>query len=440
MRSLLRWLRRIGLTALALALVGLGAALITAHTGWGREQLRARVEAALRDAFPGGARVASLDGSVLGTLTLQGVELDGPDHRPLVTVGALRVAIALWPLAFQTARLDRAVADDVRVFVRDRPAAPVAAPPGEPSAWQVEIPALEVHRAVVEIERVELALGDLDLAAAVTVARGRVEVSGAVHGWWRRAGRPAAMLTAGGSAVLDGGTRIPGAIAVIDGATVVASALVFDVDHPGGAITIAAPAAVIAAQVPELAALGWAVPGDVAAAIRLVPDGAATRLAVTAAAGDARLWAALRGEPARRTARGLISATSIDLGAATLGRVRGRGNLLAAVDAGPGRARGALIGHGELAVDGLPVRRAGVVIAGSLDGATALAIGGGDDALRLAAAVRGHRQAGGPVHRRRLLPGVVRVVRVAARSVGDHRLLAVGLVLSACHRCPPLDE
>ncbi|HEX3758011.1 MAG TPA: translocation/assembly module TamB domain-containing protein [Kofleriaceae bacterium] len=390
MRSLLRWLRRIALTTLALVAIVAVAGLITAHTGCGRERLRRGIEDALRDAFPGGARLASLEGSLPGTLTLRGVELDGTDHRPLVTAGTVQVSVALWPLALQTARLDHVVAEDVHVIVRDRP--PVeAGPPGPPSAWQVEIPALEVHRAAVEIDRSGLRLDGLDAAGAAWARDGRVDVSGAVRGRWSRAGRPAAELTAGGSIVLDDGVRIPGAIAVIDGATVIASALVIDLDHPAGSITVAAPAAVIAAQVPELDAR---LPGDVAATIGLAADGAATRLSVTAAAGEVRLWASLRGEPARRTARGLISATAIDLGAVTSGRLAGHGHLLAALDAGPGRARGALLAYGDLAIAGSPVRRGGVAIAGSLDGVTALALVSGDDALRAAAVARGHLETG----------------------------------------------
>ncbi|HMG54785.1 MAG TPA: translocation/assembly module TamB domain-containing protein, partial [Kofleriaceae bacterium] len=48
-------------------------------------------------------------------------------------------------------------------------------------------------------------------------------------------------------------------------------------------------------------------------------------------------------------------------------------------------ARGAAIAYGELAVPDLPLHRAGAVIAGSLDGATLLALGSGDDELRIAA-------------------------------------------------------
>src|SRR5262249_52331913 len=158
------WLRRIALTAIALAAIALAAALITAHTAWGREQLRRRIEKALQNAFSDGARVAALEGSVLGTLTLREVEIDGRDHRPLVTAGTLRARVALWPLVVQTARIDSLIADDVHAFVRDLP--PAATAPGraaEPSPWRVELPDLAIHRAAVEIERGGIALGELEV-------------------------------------------------------------------------------------------------------------------------------------------------------------------------------------------------------------------------------------------------------------------------------------
>ena len=402
MRSLLRWLRRIALTVLALGGLVIGGALITAHTAWGRDQLRRRIEAALGEAFPGGARLGGLSGSILGTLTLEAVELDGADHRPLVTAAAVRASLAVWPLVVQTARLDQVVADDVQVFVRDRPATPASAGAGgAPSAWRVELPSLEVHRAAVVIDRAQLALGDLEVAGELTVEAGRIAITGAVHGRWSRAGGAAAELSACGSAVLDGGVRIPGAIVTLDGAVIAATALALDLEHPTGSITIAAPAAMLAAQLPELAGVVGGAAGGAVVAIDLAPEvsgvsgrAAATRIVITAAAGEARLWAALRGEPAQRTVGGLISATSIDLAIATRGRIAGRGNLLAAIAAGPDRVRGAAIGHGEIAVADLPLQRAGAVIAGSLDGATLLALGSGDDELRIAAAAHVQRRSG----------------------------------------------
>src|SRR5262249_22619555 len=77
--------------------------------------LRRRVEAELREMFPGGARVGGLEGSLFGALTVRDVELDRDDGRPLVTIGLLRADLALWPLVTRTARVDELVMEDVRV-------------------------------------------------------------------------------------------------------------------------------------------------------------------------------------------------------------------------------------------------------------------------------------------------------------------------------------
>ncbi|HEU4728787.1 MAG TPA: hypothetical protein VFT22_12875, partial [Kofleriaceae bacterium] len=152
MRSFLRWLCRLALGALAVAVIAAAIALLAAHTGWGREQLRRRAEATLREAFPGGARVGSIEGSVLGTLTVRDVELLGRDHRPVIAIGTAQVSLALWPLAVRTAQIDRLVADEVRVSVRPEAPPAEAPPPGPPSPWRVELLHAELHRASLEIE------------------------------------------------------------------------------------------------------------------------------------------------------------------------------------------------------------------------------------------------------------------------------------------------
>ena len=47
-------------------------ALAAVHTGWGREQLRGRLEAALDDAFVGDVRIGRVEGSPLGELVIYG--------------------------------------------------------------------------------------------------------------------------------------------------------------------------------------------------------------------------------------------------------------------------------------------------------------------------------------------------------------------------------
>src|SRR5262249_1859640 len=153
---------------------------------------------------------------------------------------------------------------------------------------------------------------------AATVAAGRIALSGVVRGRWSRAGGPPAPLIASGDVILDGGVRISRAVATLGGASITALDVAADPDHPAGWLAVAAPAPTTPALLPELEAT-FAI-GDVVAVLDASPDGECTRLAVTATAGEARLWAALRGEPARRAVRGVIFANAVDL--ATLSRGR----------------------------------------------------------------------------------------------------------------------
>ncbi|MBL9018933.1 MAG: hypothetical protein JNL83_32395, partial [Myxococcales bacterium] len=92
MRRMLRWLRRLVVGVLALALVGLAVVLILLHTSWGRNLVRARIEAALQEPFPGSS-IARFTGSVLGTVTLHDVELVAGDGKQLLHVAELDVSL-----------------------------------------------------------------------------------------------------------------------------------------------------------------------------------------------------------------------------------------------------------------------------------------------------------------------------------------------------------
>lgn len=334
MRSVLRWLRRLVTGVVLLVAIVTMVAIVTAHTGWGRAWLRAQIEARLQAPFPGGARVGAVEGSLLGTLTVRDLELDGRDHTPLVTIDRLDVAVALWPLVVGTVHVDTLVADGVHVVVHREPPAPASAHASSgPSPWRVELPHVEVHHATVQIEAGDApqTLADVDLAAAATVDAGAVTMFGWSHGRWD--GR-ATELTAMAAVVLDGGVHVPAALVAIggpaDGATLAMTGLTVDVDHPSGTIAVNAPAHVVATLVPELAGAGIAAErlGDVVAAIDVAAVGpASTRIELNATMGEATMWALLRGELAAQTAQGAIRAHAIDLGLLTRGRARGRGEL-----------------------------------------------------------------------------------------------------------------
>src|SRR4051812_22841875 len=124
MRRVWKWLKRIVLGAIALVMIAVILVVILLHTDWGREQVRKRVESVLRDQFPGGAHIGKLGGSVFGTLTVDQLELDGADGKPLIAAGHLEATVELLPLLWKTVRVDSIVATDVAVDWRAQPSKP----------------------------------------------------------------------------------------------------------------------------------------------------------------------------------------------------------------------------------------------------------------------------------------------------------------------------
>jgi hypothetical protein len=368
MRSALAWFARLALGLVLLAAVIVAMLLVTTHTGWGREQLRNRVQSALQDTFPGGAHVGALEGSLLGSLTLRDVELDHAGGAPMVTIAAVRVDIALWPLAFHTARIHDLVADGVRVAI---PPSSPASPPGDapPSPWRIELERVAIQRAALEVDtgRTRLAFSDLTVTGSGTVEHGAVTLFAWSHGRWpeRRT-----ELTAMAAIVLDRDIRVPAAHIALDGTAVTATHVIIDPTAPdarspvasvdglelGGTLAVITSGRALAALVPELG-LSPDAAEQLGGIVATIGAGAASplgRTAVVAAARETRLevraktdagalWASLRGELTRRTARGVVSVADIDLAAVTRGRWCGRGSAIAALDGSLDRLRGTVI-------------------------------------------------------------------------------------------------
>ena len=416
MRRVTRWSLRLGGgVVLAVAAIA-GAVLVTAHTEWGRDELRGRLEAALARAIPGGARVGRIEGSLLGTLVARDVVLDGRDHQPIVRVATLRVRVALWPLVVDTVQVDEAVAEDVRVTVRRQPAGPPPGPRGAPSPWRVALPRVAVRRATVELafgNQVQT-IAAIDATGAIAAGAGGIAISGWGHGRWQNG---SADVVATGTVVIDDRVRIPGGQVTLGGAAIVVSELAIERAHPSGAAVVWAPPGALAAMVP---ALGQAVPGELVAELAVAATG---HLALDARAGDATLHARLDGEPVRQTARGVITARGIDLAAATAGRLAGRGAVIAALDGGAAGLRGTLLLHCEAREPAdcggaaAPLRDAMVALDAAFDapgGPTlrAFALGHGDAGLQAFASVAGHRAGGSGA------PIVVDELRAAASARG----------------------
>src|SRR4029078_1692718 len=115
----------------------------------------------------------------------------------------------------------------------------------------------------------------------------------------------------------DSGRSPSGALATIS-----ATDLLIDADHPSGKILISAPARASATLIPELDHAGVAPRqlGDVVAAIDVAAaTPTTTQVEINAAAGATTLRASLQGEPAAQTVRGTISAHPVDLALLTRG-------------------------------------------------------------------------------------------------------------------------
>ncbi len=178
MRKVWRWVRRIVLTVLLLIVLGAGSVLLALHTDWGRDKLRAQIEARLKPYFPAGARIGRLDGSVLGDFTLHDIELIDREGRKAVTIRKVTINVELSAYFDGEYRVEQLVVDGVRVALHQQGREPpnvatMFQPNPDPLPADVIIEHLAVRDADITIEkdgRVDH-LDDLTVDSAVFLAR-----------------------------------------------------------------------------------------------------------------------------------------------------------------------------------------------------------------------------------------------------------------------------
>ena len=157
---MLRWIKRIafGLVALvALAVVG-GIAFF--NTDYGRDKLRGELVSKLNDTFAFGATVGRVEGSPFGELTLYEVVINGPDGKPAIMVGTLRLRLRLIDLMSKDVRLGEVLAEDVDIQLRrDKEGrttwsqllkrnvqATDPPPPPTQRTWNIDLPAIDAMK------------------------------------------------------------------------------------------------------------------------------------------------------------------------------------------------------------------------------------------------------------------------------------------------------
>ncbi|MBA3454927.1 MAG: translocation/assembly module TamB domain-containing protein [Deltaproteobacteria bacterium] len=418
MKRALRWLKRIVLGTLALAIVAVIAVLIVLHTDWGRNLVREQIEATLLENFPGGARVGKLEGSVFGTLVVTDIVVFDMDHGPLVKVGSVKLELELLPLLTKTAHIDRLLIEDVVVTKRTQTIP--TPPPPPPGSMNIEIPKLEVRgiSAVIETPQGPLTLDNGSATASVNILPGGYVTANAnVAATWRE--RNAPITVAIGAQVGDLIT-IPFARIAVGGVEVIATSV--NVDAMSGSVTVHATPEAIAKLVP-----GIELPGNVN--LRVVTaahkvEGLHLQLAGTV--GATSIDAVGLVDVMTGSARGVISARGSDLGRITNGHIHGTGTVVVAATTDGVHMSGTVIANGAVRLEegdmtlevnrgapaigttGEPGRvirgHAIVAVDGTKDGGSVLVIAAGAGQSRLAV-LGGVRREGDDVFIERTLVG-----------------------------------
>ena len=188
-RRPLRWLLYALAAAVGAALLATLVLLIVFHSGWGREQLRSRLQEAINDAIVGQVRVGRISGSLFSEIELRDVEIFDAAGRTAIAVERVRTKIAPLALLHRHVAVEHLAIDGLRVNGVREPDGrlnleTLSKPSEGPSfldTWSVHVDGLALRRAhialPVESEGDARAVIDgLDLDGVVSAGRERIEV------------------------------------------------------------------------------------------------------------------------------------------------------------------------------------------------------------------------------------------------------------------------
>jgi len=259
LRTARRVALRVALVILALVVVGIGTALAALHTPWGREKLRAQLEAVMDDSFAGDVRIGGLSGSVLGDLVLYDVVIDDLEGRPAIRVARLTVDVGILPLARKEVRFYQTTV--AGLIVDGRPLrdgrlnlSALMEKKEEKGAWNLVLDDLDVPGAQISIvpaqgEPVHLAPLDIVDGKLGSYTSGRTELDVAVTGFWHERGL---MVSLGAQLQSDAEqTRIPHLDVAVGALEVAARDVVIAGREVRGEATVTAPATTVAMLVKD---------------------------------------------------------------------------------------------------------------------------------------------------------------------------------------------
>ncbi len=370
MRRALRIIRKLGLGLLLLVVVVVGGALIFIHTNTGREVVRDKLEAQLKNTFTGDVRVGKLEGSPFGTYVLREVVIDGPDGQPAVEIGKLSVSLELAGLVRQHAVITKLVVEDASVHAKRMPDGSLSLAhlmrPGPKSAWTVSIRDLAVHRSSFElVDEQPVHLDNIEIDGGLDMAGDVLGASASLSATWKERAVPLrAVLSVKKTAE---GIEVPAIAAFAGDVSLHAASVRVNDAGFGGTGVVRATQKAVAALAPEVQLPADVEMGFEATAPATSSDPSHVKLAGTLGGdkitGDLDIWI-----EAKRIA-GALSAPDLHLAKLTGGKVAARGGGSVELDM---RMADAQLPIGRFSVNAQGVYqdfpRTSLVISGSSDG------------------------------------------------------------------------
>ena len=394
------WVKRVLLGLGAVIVLAVAVVVITIHTDYGREVIRTQVEARMNDVFIGGASIAGIEGSPFGDLRLKGIILNGPDGKPAISIGTLKLKLGLLPLVSKQARLRGLSAEDVEVDLRrdakgDLEIAHMIKP-APSSGWSIDIPEIVVRRGHVAFDTGTkegvINLDAISIFGGAHMPKGKpLDANVSIRGSWRERaagiGLDAVIHTDPEAGVIS----IPSLTALLGGVTIAGAAIRIVPGTPDaapvidGTVVINAPVAAVKQLLPDIR-----LHADVAVAITAYSEVPWTQISVIGQVGATPVRAMLSADIAKRRAMGVVSSGALDLKALSEGKVTGHGGGVVIFDAALGRSGERPVASGVVTAwgDVLDLPRSQVAIAFNTDGQRASTVVGahGDSMTAMLAA------------------------------------------------------
>ena len=369
-----RWIGRILLVLIMLVALAIIAVVVFVHTDYGRDEIRGIANQQIANIFTGGGSVGRVEGDPFGELVFKDVVINGPDHKPAITVKTLHASASIFDLLHHDVKLTEVLAEDVDVQVKReadgtyaltkllKPAKKVPAKENiknpEQSPWNIDLQDVDVVRGHVMFDTGSPDLGVMNLDDVVIEANAQLHGNGTrtaglrLGATWRERKAPVAIL----GAIRDDieHTIAPHLAVKVGGVTVAAANLSLVKALPGklpgfaGTIVVGAPRAAVAALVPRID-----LPGDVAlSVVAKTATGSIIPVEVTGSVGAASLKSTASLDIEHTRVTGQLSTNEIDAAKLSRGKVLATGAIAATFDVAKGApgelptAKATITGHG----------------------------------------------------------------------------------------------